>query len=88
MSIYSGLSLAFAGSSGETRNEFARVLRLANDEKGVRDAAEIMRELSAQPSGHAMKQSVGIFLDERTVALRKDYEAALHEHFGIKPYKV
>ncbi len=88
MSIYSGLSLAFAGSSGETRNEFARVLRLANDEKGVKDAAEIISELSTQSSGHAMNQSVGIFLDERIVALRKDYEAALHEHFGINPHKV
>ncbi len=80
--------MAFAGSSGETRSEFARVLRLSEDEKGVRNAAEIISELSAQPSGLAMKQSVGVFLDERNVVLREDYESALEERFGVKPQKV
>ncbi len=87
LSVYSGLSLAFAGSSGETRNQFASFLRLAEDERGVREAAEIISELSAQPSGHAMKQSVGVFLDEHN-ALREAYEVDLHKHFGVKPQKV
>ncbi len=88
LSVYSSLSLAFAGSSGETRNELARFLRLAEDERGVRNAAEIINELSAQPSGHAMKQSVGVFLDEHNVALKEEYETILQERFGVKPQKV
>ncbi len=80
--------MAFAGSSGETRNELARILRLAEDEKGVKDAAEIINELSAQPSGQAMKQSIGVFLDERNVALKEGYESVLEERFEVKPQKV
>ncbi len=88
--MYSALSLALAGSSGETHSELSRVLHLTEepDLPAAKKAASTIRELSVQTQGSDMKHALGAFFDKKLVELKDGYKNSLSTDFGLSPHWV
>ncbi len=80
LSVYSALSLAFAGSAGKSREELLTAFHLEEGDNVLADIGKSIKSIFEQDVKKTMVQANGAFIDGRLGVLGK-YKAALKTHF-------
>ncbi len=80
LSVYSALSLAFAGSAGKSREELLTAFHLEERDGVLADIGKTIKNIFEQDLEKTMVQANGAFIDGRLDVLGK-YKAALMTHF-------
>ncbi len=80
LSVYSALSLAFAGSAGKSREELLTNLHLEEGDDILAYVGKSIKSIFEQDVKKTMVQANGAFIDGRLDVLG-EYKAALISHF-------
>ncbi len=80
LSVYSSLSLAFAGSAGKSREELLTAFHLEGGDDVFADLGKAIKSIFEQDVKKTMVQANGAFIDGRLDVLG-EYKAALMTHF-------
>ncbi len=80
LSVYSALSLAFAGSAGKSRDELLKAFHLDEGDDVLADLGKSIKSIFEQDVKKTMVQANGAFIDGRLDVLG-EYKAALVTHF-------
>ncbi len=83
LSIYSALSLVFAGSAGISREEFMATFHLTEQEGLCKALGEGIRGIFEQDVGKTMVQANGAFIDAR-LQLLNQFKKGLKVHFDAE----
>ncbi len=83
LSIYSALSLVFAGSAGISRKEFLATFHLTEQEGLCKALGEGIRAIFEQDVGETMVQANGAFIDAR-LQLLEQFKKDLKVHFDTE----
>ncbi len=81
LSVYSALSLAFAGSAGKSRDELLTAFHLEEGDDVLADIGKSIKSIFEQDVKKTMVQANGAFIDGRLDVLG-EYKTALVTHFG------
>ncbi len=80
LSVYSALSLAFAGSAGKSREELLTIFHLDEGDDVLADIGKAIKSIFEQDVKKTMVQANGAFIDGHLGVLG-EYKAALVTHF-------
>ncbi len=80
LSVYSALSLAFAGSAGKSREELFTAFHLDEGDNVLADIGKSIKSIFEQDVKKTMVQANGAFIDGRLDVLG-EYKAAFKTHF-------
>ncbi len=80
LSVYSALSLSFAGSAGKSREELLAAFHLDEGDDVLADIGKAIKSIFEEDVKKTMVQANGAFIDGRLDVLG-EYKAALVTHF-------
>ncbi len=80
LSIYSALSLVFAGSAGKSREEFLTVFHLTDQGDLIKMLGDGLKSIFEQDAKKTMVQAIGAFIDG-SLSLLQQYTQTLKQHF-------
>ncbi len=80
LSVYSALSLAFAGSAGKSRGELLAAFHLEEGDDVLANISKSIKSIFEQDVKKTMVQANGVFIEGRLDVLG-EYKAALVTHF-------